>query len=179
MLGVYVDSSLGTFILALWVHLSLLDFSVVKCILVVYSGTSGRVIVYEDFGSYRVNPLFAGRCSANDLSPLIGWQLGCIVAGAFVNPNGMTRYSTSMPGAKRDFVLIAFLNSDEMIGIPEVLSSISEISGTGYRFFSAAWLRARYSIHSRSPLSFLLVYMIPAAAADNRWMNPLVSFASM
>ena len=68
----YVDSSLGTFILALWVHLSPLDFSVVKCILVLHSGTSSRVIVYEDFGSCRVIPPFQRRSSADDLSPLIG-----------------------------------------------------------------------------------------------------------
>jgi len=43
-----------------------------------------------------------------------------MVAGAFVNPNGMTRYSNCMPGAKRDFVLVAFLDLDEVIGIPEV-----------------------------------------------------------
>ena len=60
MLGAYVDSS-GMLIPALWVHLSPLDFSVVKCTLVLYSGTSGRVI-----------PLFKRRCSADDLSPPIG-----------------------------------------------------------------------------------------------------------
>jgi hypothetical protein len=92
MLGAYVDSS-GTLVPALRVPL---DFSVVKCTLVLHSGTSGRVI-----------PLFKGRCSADDLSPLIG-----VVAGA-----------------KRGFVLVAFLDSDEVIGITEVLSSISGISG--------------------------------------------------
>jgi len=71
MLGAYVDSSLGTLIPALWVPL---DHSVVKCTLVRHAGTSGRVI-----------PLFKGCCSADDLSPLIG-----VVAGAFVNPSGMT-----------------------------------------------------------------------------------------
>jgi hypothetical protein len=70
MLGAYVDF-FGTLVPALWVPL---DYSVVKCTLVLHSGTSGRVI-----------PLFKGRCSADDLSPLIG-----VVAGAFVNPNGMT-----------------------------------------------------------------------------------------
>jgi len=71
MLGAYVDSS-GTLISARWVHPSPLDFSVVKCTLVFHSGISGRVIVYEDFGSCRVIPLFQSRCSADDLSPLIG-----------------------------------------------------------------------------------------------------------
>ena len=71
MLGAYVDSS-GTLISARWVHLWPLDFSVVKCTLVLHSGASGRVIVYEDFGSCRVIPLFQGRCSADDLSPQIG-----------------------------------------------------------------------------------------------------------
>ena len=61
MLGAYVDSSLGTLIPALWVHLLPLDFSVVKCTLVLHSGISGRVI-----------PLFKRRCSADDLSLLIG-----------------------------------------------------------------------------------------------------------
>ena len=72
MLGAYVDSSLGTHIPALWVHLLPLDFSVVKWILILDSGTSGRVIVYGDFGSGRVIPLFKGRCSADDISLLIG-----------------------------------------------------------------------------------------------------------
>jgi len=62
-------NSLGAFIAALWVPL---DFSVVKCTLVLHSGTSGTVIICEDFGSGRVIPLFQGRCSADDLSPLIG-----------------------------------------------------------------------------------------------------------
>jgi hypothetical protein len=65
MLGAYVDSS-GMLISARWVQPSTLDFSVVKCTLVVDSGSSGRVIVYEDFGSCRVIPLFQGRCSADD-----------------------------------------------------------------------------------------------------------------
>jgi hypothetical protein len=60
MLGAYVDSS-GMLISARWVHPSPLDFSVVKCTLVLHSGISGRVI-----------PLFKGRCSADDLSLLIG-----------------------------------------------------------------------------------------------------------
>jgi hypothetical protein len=52
-----------------------------------------------------------------------------VVAGAFVNPNGMTRDSKlPVPGAKRGFVLVAFLDLDEVIGITEVLSSISGIS---------------------------------------------------
>ena len=58
MLGAYVDSSVGTLIPALWVHLLPLDFCVVKCILILHSGTSGSVI-----------PLFKRRCSADDLSP--------------------------------------------------------------------------------------------------------------
>ena len=65
MQGAYVDSS-GTLIPALRVHLSPLDFSVVKCTLVLHSCISGRVI-----------PLFKRRCSADDSSPLIG-----VVAGA-------------------------------------------------------------------------------------------------
>ena len=79
MLGAYVDSS-GMLIPALRVPL---DISVVKCTLVLHSGTSGWVIVYEDFGSGRVIvnedfgsgwviPIFKGRCSADDSSPLIG-----------------------------------------------------------------------------------------------------------
>jgi len=70
MLGAYVYSS-GTLVPALRVPL---DCPVVKCTLVLHSGTSGWVI-----------PLFISRCSADDLSPLIG-----VVAGAFINPNGMT-----------------------------------------------------------------------------------------
>jgi len=71
MLGAYVDSS-GTVIPALWVHLSPLHFSVVKCTLVLHFGISSRVIVYGDYGSGRVIRLFKGRCSADDLSLLIG-----------------------------------------------------------------------------------------------------------
>jgi len=91
----------------------------------------------------------------------------------------MTRYSNSVLGAKHDFVLVVFLDWDEVIGIREVPSSISEISETGYRFFSVALLRARYSTHSRSPPSFFFANTVGAAAGDNRWMNPLVTFASM
>jgi len=60
LLGAYVDSS-ATLISARWVHPSPLDFSVVKCTLVLHSGISGRVI-----------PLFKRRCSADDLYPQIG-----------------------------------------------------------------------------------------------------------
>jgi len=47
-----------------------------------------------------------------------------------------------VPGAKRGFALVPFLDLDLVIGIPEVLSSISEIGGTEYRFFTVALLRA-------------------------------------
>jgi len=110
MLGVYDDSS-GTLIPALRVPL---DFYVVKCTLVLHSSTSGRVI-----------PLFKGRCSADDLSPLIA-----VVAGAFVNQKQHdSGLELPVPGAKRGCVLIAFLDSDEVIRITEVLSSISGITG--------------------------------------------------
>jgi len=65
-------NSLGMLIPALWVQLLPLGFSVGKCILVRHSSTSGRVVVYGDFGSSRVIPLLKGRCSANDLSPRFG-----------------------------------------------------------------------------------------------------------
>jgi len=65
-----------------------------------------------------------------------------MVAGAFVNPNGKTQNPNRLPGAKRDFVHVAFLEWDEGIGIPEVLLSISEISGKGYRIFTGALLGA-------------------------------------
>ena len=114
MLGAYVDSS-GTLIPALWVPL---DFYLVKCTVVLHSSTSGRVI-----------PLIKGRCSADDLSPLIG-----VVAGAFVNPKrDDSGLELPVLGAKRSFVLVAFLGSDEVIGITEVLSSISGISGRWLR----------------------------------------------
>jgi len=75
MLGAYVDAS-GTLIPTLWVHLSRLSgcrwTSLSLSALCLHSGTSDRVIVYEDFGSGRVIPLFKGRCSADDLSLLIG-----------------------------------------------------------------------------------------------------------
>jgi len=59
-------NSLGTLIPAFWVQWLPLGFSVGKCILVRHSGTSSRVVVYEDFGFGRVIPLFKGRCSADD-----------------------------------------------------------------------------------------------------------------
>jgi hypothetical protein len=68
MLDAYVDSS-GTLIPALWVPL---DFFFVKCTLVIHTGTSSRVVVYENFGSGRVIPLFKGCCSADNSPPLIG-----------------------------------------------------------------------------------------------------------
>jgi len=71
MLGAYVYSS-GTLISARWVHPSALDFSVVKGTLVFHSGISGRVLIYGDFSSGRVIPLFERRCSVDDLSPLFG-----------------------------------------------------------------------------------------------------------
>jgi hypothetical protein len=58
ILGVYVDSSLGTLVPARCVPL---DLSVVNCTVVLHSGKSVRVI-----------PLFNGRCSADTLSPLVG-----------------------------------------------------------------------------------------------------------
>jgi hypothetical protein len=61
MLGAYVDSS-GTRIPVLWVHLSPLSgcrwTSLSLSALCLHSDTSDRVIVYEDFGSGRVIPLF-------------------------------------------------------------------------------------------------------------------------
>jgi hypothetical protein len=69
MLGAYVHSALATHIPTLWVPL---EFSLIKYTVVVYSGTSSRVIVYEHFGFGRVITLFTGCCSADDLSPLIG-----------------------------------------------------------------------------------------------------------
>ena len=132
MLGACVDSS-GTLILALWVHLSPLDFSVVKCILVLNSGTSGRVI-----------PLFKCHCIADELSPVFGlvpWYYG---SWCVCQPE---RHDSVLElpvlGAKRGVVLVTFLDSDEVIGIPEVLVSISKISGSGYRFFTGALLSAQ------------------------------------
>jgi len=63
---------LGTLLPALSVQLLPLGFSVSKCILVRHSGTCGRVVIHEDFGSGVVISLFKGICSADDLSPGIG-----------------------------------------------------------------------------------------------------------
>jgi hypothetical protein len=41
------------------------------------------------------------------------------------------------------FILIAIIDSDEVISIPEVQSGISKISGTGYWFFTVALLRVK------------------------------------
>jgi hypothetical protein len=64
-------------------------------------------------------------------------------AGAFVNLNSMTPYSNSMPGEKRDFVLVIFIELDEVIGILEVLLSTSEIGRRGHWFFTGALLRGQ------------------------------------
>jgi len=64
MLGVYVDSSVMV-IPTLWVHVSPLDFSAVKCTVILHSGISGRII-----------PLLNCRCSVDDVSSLFG-----VVAG--------------------------------------------------------------------------------------------------
>jgi len=61
MLGVYVDSSLGTLIPTLWVHISLLDFSVVECNLVLLSRMPSRV-----------SSLFKRCCSADNFHHLNG-----------------------------------------------------------------------------------------------------------
>jgi hypothetical protein len=41
-------------------------------------------------------------------------------------------------GVKRRVELVVFLDWDVVVRIPEVLSSISDISGTGYRFITMA-----------------------------------------
>ena len=64
MLGAYMDS-FSTHIPALWVHLLLLGLSVVYFTLVLYSGTSDMVILYDDFGSSMVIPLLNGHWSTN------------------------------------------------------------------------------------------------------------------
>jgi len=99
MLGSYIDSSVGTLIPVLWVPLG---FSVIKCTLVLHSGTSGRVI-----------PLFKHHCCANDLCPLIGVvarQNGTLC----IRQPSWHDWVLELPelGAKRSFVLFAFLDSD-------------------------------------------------------------------
>jgi hypothetical protein len=80
----------------------------------------------------------------------------------------------SVLGPKRGFVLVAFLDSDEVIGIPEVLSSISEIGGTGYRFFTVAVLRTPLSTHSRGPSSFFAYEIGAAAGSDELYLSQLL-----
>jgi len=63
-----------------------------------------------------------------------------MVAGAFVNENGITQCSNC---PYLGFVLVAFLDSDQLIGIPRVLLSISQIRGRGYQLFTVALLRAQ------------------------------------
>jgi len=46
-------------------------------------------------------------------------------------------------GAKLGFLRVASFDLDEVIGITEVLSSFSKISGRGYWFFTGALLRAQ------------------------------------
>ena len=77
--------------------------------------------------------------------------------------------------AKRCCVLIPFLDLNEVREIPEVLSNISKISGTGYRFFTVDSLRARYSTHSRHPSSFFFTNLIgPAAGSDELYSSQLL-----
>jgi hypothetical protein len=102
--------SSGTLIAALRVPL---DFSVVQCTLVLYSGTSGRAFA-----------LFKGRCFTDGLFPVIG-----VVNGAFVDPNSMTTDLNCLFRWETRFVLVTFLDSDEGIGLAQVLSSIPGISG--------------------------------------------------
>ena len=61
MLGAYVDSSLGTLVPVVFVHLSPLDISVGMCNFVLHCDISGKV-----------TPLTKHHCSADDLSCLIG-----------------------------------------------------------------------------------------------------------
>jgi hypothetical protein len=68
------------------------------------------------------------------------------------------------------FVIVSvseFLDLVEVIGIPEVLSSIFKISGRGYRFFTVALLRAWYSTHSLSPPSFFFANKSGAVPDNN------------
>ena len=123
--GAYVDSLLGTLIPALWVPL---DFSVVKCTLVLHSGTSGRVMVYEDLGSGRVIPFFKGRCSADNLSPLIGivaWEYGSWCVRQTKQQDWVLKLP--VPRAKRGFILVPFLDLDWVIGIPAVRGVIESL----------------------------------------------------
>jgi hypothetical protein len=75
------------------------------------------------------------------------------------------------------FVLVTFLAWNEVVGIPQVLSSISDISGRGYWFFTGALLRDQYSSQSRSPPSFFLANQIGAAARSVYHSQLLVSLA--
>jgi hypothetical protein len=103
MLGAYVDSS-GTLVPVFWVHYrrwTSLSLSALWSIIPAPPVGSS----YMDFGSGRVITLFKGRCSTDDSSPLIG-----VVADA-----------------KCGFVLVTFIDPDEVIGIPDVQSSISVV----------------------------------------------------
>jgi len=82
-----------------------------------------------------------------------------MVAGVFVNANGMTRCWNCL---YRHFVLVAFLHADLVIGIPGVLFSISENCWRGYLFFTKVVLRAQLSTHSRSLPSFFFTNEISA-----------------
>jgi len=65
---------------------------------------------------------------------------------------------------------------EEVIGIPVVLLSISEINGRGYQFFTMALLGARYSTHIGSPPCFC-AKEIGAAAVSVYLSHLLVSLA--
>jgi len=130
MLGAYVDSSAVTLIPVLWVHYR--------------RWTSLSLSALWSFIPAPPAPPVGSSLSLRSLlcRRLISsnWCCSWCVRQPERHDSGL---ELPVPGAKCGFVLVAFLDSEEVIGIPEVLSSISEISGTGYRFFTAALLRAR------------------------------------
>lgn len=108
MLGACVADSLSMLLPTLWMPV---DFTVVKCTLVLHSGTSGSVIIFECVGSGMLIPLCKSRCFADDYFLVIGLFLGSMVACAFVNLNGMTRCWNCQ---YRRFVLVTFHDLDYM-----------------------------------------------------------------
>jgi len=115
--------------------------------------------------------------SADDLSHPIG-----IVAWEYCNwcVGQPERHDSVLElpilGAIRGVVLVPFFHSDAVIEIPEVLSSISEISGRGYQLFTRALSRAWKSTLSCSPPS-IFAYEIDAGTGGVYLSQLFVSLA--
>jgi hypothetical protein len=81
--------------------------------------------------------LLKSRCSADKISLLIVIvALGVSSWWVYQPKRHDWVLELAVPGTNHGFLLVAFLDLGLLIGIPEVISSISEISGSGIAFFT-------------------------------------------